>query len=89
MVSENDFSPDFRWVREGIVDFGMLLVCCLAMVGCAGTPRWVGGNDTNTYYYQGRRIDRGLSVAVAGWRGDPGPEDDGGEVGECSGVALG
>ena len=44
---------------------------------------------TNTYYYQGRRIDRGLSVAVAGWRGDPGPEDDGGEVGECSGVALG
>lgn len=53
MVSGNGLSRDFRWVRGCAVGYCVVLVSYLMIVGCAGTPRWVGGNDTNDYYFQG------------------------------------
>ena len=56
-----DYKPGM--VLESTLGICLVLGFSLVMVGCAGTPRWVGGNDTNTYYYQG--VGTGSSVPQA------------------------
>ena len=47
-----DKESGVREVRRLLPIFVVTLYC-LANVGCASTPRWVGGIDRNEYYHQG------------------------------------